>query len=52
LSSFGCGALTRVGKDGTGSQLVVDGFDDPSYIGVTASHLYVSDRSRVFVIDR
>jgi hypothetical protein len=52
VSSFGCGVLTRDAKDGTKSEFVVDGFDDPNYIGVTSSHLYVTDRGRAFVIDR
>jgi hypothetical protein len=52
VSSFGCGVLTRDAKDGSKSEFVVDGFNDPNYIGITSSHLYVTDRGRAFVIDR
>ena len=51
-AGFVCGTLNRVGKDGTGFQLVVGGFSQPYYVGLAPARAFVVDSTHVYAVDR
>jgi hypothetical protein len=49
---FICGSVWQVGVDGTGAQMLVQGFDSPAVFATDATHLYVGASQGIFSIDR
>jgi hypothetical protein len=49
---FICGSVWQVRTDGSGAQMVVQGFDSPVVFAVDATHLYVAAMAGIYRVDR